>query len=328
MSSTRTNDDETILKITVVLCTYNRCRSLAKALESVAASELPDAVEWEVLVVDNNSIDQTREVIEDFCRKYPGHFRYLFEPQQGKSHALNAGIREARGDILVFTDDDVTVEKSWLRNLTSGLHDGKWAAAGGRILAAEKFVPPRWLAAEGPFSMTGVVFAHFDLGDQAGELDRPPYGANMAFRREVFRKYGLFRLDLGPSPGNEIRNDDTEFGLRLMSAGERFRYEPSAVVFHELPLNRLKQEFFLSWWYSYGRSKSREVGRRPPILGVPRHYLTLPHILLRHLPIRAFQWFLTVNSQRRFYRKCMTWVAAGWLVETYRLTRRSQQHTA
>ena len=105
------------MKITVILCTYNRCQSLVRALDSLAASILSETIEWEVLVVDNNSSDQTKAIVEDFCRQYPGRFRYLFEPQQGKSYALNAGIREARGDILAFVDDDVTVEPMWLQNL-------------------------------------------------------------------------------------------------------------------------------------------------------------------------------------------------------------------
>ena len=88
------------MKITVILCTYNRCKRLAKALESVAASALPASVDWEVLVVDNNSKDETRQVIEEFCERYPARFRYVFEPRQGKSNALNTGIREARGEIF------------------------------------------------------------------------------------------------------------------------------------------------------------------------------------------------------------------------------------
>lgn len=112
------------MNITVILCTYNRCESLAKALESAAALRLPESVEWEVLVVDNNSTDQTREVVEAFCRRHTGRFRYLFERQQGKSYALNAGIREAGGNVLAFTDEDVTVEPPWLKNLTAALHDG------------------------------------------------------------------------------------------------------------------------------------------------------------------------------------------------------------
>ncbi len=120
------------MNITVILCTYNRCQNLAKALDSVAASMLPESVEWEVLVVDNNSNDQTRELVEGFCHRYPGRFRYLFEPQQGKSYALNSGIRVSPSEILAFTDDDAIVEPDWLWNLTSALHDGEWAGAGER----------------------------------------------------------------------------------------------------------------------------------------------------------------------------------------------------
>src|SRR5262249_25559041 len=133
------------MDITVIVCTYNRCQSLAKALGSVAASTLPDSVEWEVIVVDNNSSDKTREVVEDFCRRHPGRFGYVSEPKQGLSHARNAGVRKARGDIVAFMDDDIIVEPTWLRELTSALYNGQCAGAGGRILLERNFSPPRWL---------------------------------------------------------------------------------------------------------------------------------------------------------------------------------------
>ncbi|MGC2247271.1 MAG: glycosyltransferase, partial [Terriglobales bacterium] len=85
------------MRIALILCTYNRCEFLAKALDSIAASILPESVEWEVFVVDNNSSDQTREVVEGFCHRYPERFRYVIERQQGLSSARNAGIRESQG---------------------------------------------------------------------------------------------------------------------------------------------------------------------------------------------------------------------------------------
>ena len=133
------------MNITVILCTYNRCQSLPSALDSVTATLLPDSIEWEVLVVDNNSTDETRQVVEDFSRRWPDRFRYLFEPRPGKSNALNAGIREAAGDILAFMDDDVFVDPMWLQNLTANLHNGAWAGSGGRILPQWNCPPPRWL---------------------------------------------------------------------------------------------------------------------------------------------------------------------------------------
>src|SRR5207249_11869045 len=136
------------MDITIVLCTYNRCKSLVTALNSAVASELPEFVEWEIVVVDNNSKDATREVVEGFCNRYPSRIRYLFEPKQGKSNALNTGIREARGHILAFMDDDVRVETDWVQKLTAPLQDLQWSGSGGRVVP-EWFRPiPRWRSEE------------------------------------------------------------------------------------------------------------------------------------------------------------------------------------
>jgi len=312
--------------ITVVLCTYNRCGSLAKALESVAASQLPSHIEWEVLVVDNNSRDQTREVIEGFIGRYPNRFRYLFEPRPGKSYALNSGVRAARGDILAFIDDDVTVEPTWLQNLTAGLSGKEWAGAGGPIRPEKGFSCPEWLPLDGPGSMGGIL-AFFDRGETPGELDLPPYGTNMAFRKEMFEKYGDFRTDLGPTPGSEIRNEDTEFGRRIMAGGERLRYEPAAVVHHAVPESRLRQSYFLRWSFDYGRAEIRETGKRPPIWGIPRHYISIPNRIFRWVPTIALHWMRARNPQERFIRKCWLYREVGQLVEMCRQARQTETHS-
>jgi glycosyltransferase involved in cell wall biosynthesis len=311
------------MNISVILCTYNRSESLTKALSSVAESVLPESVGWEVLVVDNNSKDQTREVVEGFCRRYPGRFRYVFEVKQGKSHALNTGIRESGGEILAFVDDDVTVEPTWLQNLTANLHESEWAGAGGRILAERNFSRPRWLAIEGPYSMGGVL-VFFDRGDKAGELDWAPYGTNMAFRRAMFEKHGGFRTDLGPIPGSEIRGEDTEFGRRLVSAKERLRYEPEAIVYHSVPANRLRKEYFLAWWFDFGRALAREWGRGPDILGIPRPYFSMVKTGTTALAVRTLQWMLSVKPEKRFFYKAGVWRTAGEMAEFYRLARQAE----
>ena len=301
------------LDITVILCTYNRCEDLAGALQSIAASQVGSSVTWEALVVDNNSTDQTRSVVERFSRSCPGIFRYIFEPQPGKSYALNTGIANARGEVLAFVDDDVTVEPAWLKNLTAPfLHDSELAGVGGRVLPAQKFIPPSWL----PDSFHGVVFAGFDLGDDATELDHAPYGANMAFRKSAFQKYGGFRIDLGPTPNSQIRNEDTELGRRLLAAGERLRYEPSAVVYHPIPDGRITQQYFFDWWFDYGRALIRERGDRPDVFGIPLDYLSLlsrsagiPGLLLR--------WLFAIDPRKRFYNKCLVWKGVGQIVEVY-----------
>ncbi len=311
------------MRISVILCTYNRCLYLRKALESVAASVLPELVEWEVLVVDNNSSDQTREVVNEFAVRYPSRLRYIFEPRQGKSHALNTGVRESRADVLAFVDDDVTMEPTWLWNLTQELDDGKWAGTGGRTLLAERFTPPRWLSLTGPHSLGGVLAAMFDLGDEPCELDEAPYGVNMAFRKEVFEKYGSFRTDMGPSADPKIPrpNEDTEFGRRLMAAGERLRYEPAAIVYHPVQKNRIRKDYFLTWWFDYGRAMVREWGRGPDVWGVPRPYLSILKFGTIEIAPGVIEWIAAVDPQERFWRKCWVWMAAGVIGEFYRIAR-------
>jgi glycosyltransferase involved in cell wall biosynthesis len=305
--------------ISVIVCTYNRCRTLPRALESLASSEMDDSVKWEILIVDNNSTDATREVAEDFANRHPGRFRYLFEGRPGKSYALNAGIREARGGILAFVDDDVTVESTWLRNLTLSLSKGTWAGAGGRTLLAERFTPPRWLALDGPYGMGGIVAAMFDLGDESCDLKTAPFGANMAYRRSVLAKYGMFRTDLGPSPNPDIPRpgEDTELGRRVMAAGERLRYEAGAIVYHPIPTQRIDKSYFLNWWFDYGRAAIRMLGPRPDIAGIPRHYLSMGKAVMT-LWIRIAAWIIAFDPQVRFYRKCWIWKTAGEIQEMYR----------
>lgn len=307
-------EGKAIIRITVILCTYNRCESLAKAMQSVIASEVPDSLEWEVLVIDNNSTDKTREVVEEFCRQFPLRFRYLRESKQGKSNALNSGIRASKSHILAFMDDDVLVEPTWLANLTRPLLEGEWSGSGGRILSQQIIEAPQWLAIEGPYSLGGML-ALFDLGDQPGKLDRPPFGTNMAFKRELFDKYGLFRTDLGPCPGSEIRSEDIEFGRRIMAAGEQLWYEPSAVVYHAVPKNRLTKKYLLRFWFDYGRAEVRECAERPDIWFIPRWVLTIPKVALTALMVRAFHWLFAVDPKRRFFYKGFVWSTFGQIVE-------------
>jgi glucosyl-dolichyl phosphate glucuronosyltransferase len=304
------------MKITVILCTYNRCQSLAKALNSTAALTVPESTEWEVLVVDNGSCDQTRAVVEDFRRQHPGRFRYLFEPQPGKSHALNVGIREARGDVLAFMDDDVSVAPTWLHNLTAPLHDSRWAGSGGPVFLEWSCPPPRWLPFEGPYALAPL--SSFNPGDEAAELFEPPFGTNMAFRKTTFDKYGNFRTDLGPSPNSDTPrpNEDTEFGRRLIAAGERLRYEPSAIVTHPVPEDRLRKKYFLAWWFDKGRADIREHGIPPAKLccwGIPLY-------LFRRLAVWTVRWMITAEPARRFCCKLKVWGKVGEIKECYRLS--------
>lgn len=301
------------MKITVIVCTYNRCMSLPATLDSIAGQSFQHQVQWEVLVVDNNSSDRTAEVVEDFSHRYPGRFRYLFEPRQGLSQARNAGVNTARGDILVFTDDDVTVEPGWLQNLTSELNTGKWAGAGGRILRRWTCPPPKWLSIQEPYERMSFPIFTFDKGTAPGQLDDFAAGANMAYRKEVFQKYGNFRTDLGRCGEVLLAGEEVEFARRLRAAGERLRYEPAAVVYHPVEKYQLSKEYFLTFWFNAGRSGARMASTRP-VWGIPRWYFRVARMIAR-LPAKALGWMLALTPRRRFYYKVQVWEIVGGLVE-------------
>jgi glucosyl-dolichyl phosphate glucuronosyltransferase len=306
------------MKISVILCTFNRNATLPLALDSLAAQRLPDSCWWEVVVVDNNSTDATRATVGKYCERYPGKFRYLFEPEQGLSRARNAGIRTARGEILAFLDDDVVAEPNWLSNLTSSMADPRWAGAGGRIVPLHGFAPPNWLTLGGEMDLGGPL-ALFDQGATPGELKRAPYGANMAFRRDMFVKYGDFRVDLGRCGASLLSGEDTEFANRLIAASEPLRYEPSAVVHHPVPAERLNKRYFRNWWFDFGRGRIIERARRPAVFGLSREWFSIFHLLWHFLPARTMRWLLATSPQRRFYDKCQVWLTVGEIVQNYRL---------
>ena len=308
------------MKITVIICTYQRCHSLARALESLAVSVLPAGVDWEVLVVDNNSRDQTRQVVEEASQRYAGRFRYLLEPQPGKSNALNAGIREARGEILAFTDDDVIVEQNWLQNLTAPFRDANCAGVGGKILPQWNCPPPAWLSLKERYALSPLSV--FDPGIEAGPLTESPFGANMAFRRGIFEKYGGFRTDLGPgaSGTNPQKSEDNEFSRRLLAAGENLRYEPTAVVYHPVSQQRLQQKYFLAWWFEKVRADIQAFGVPH---GSKRFICGVPGYLFRRLVLWALRWQFAVKPSARFSCKRRVWLLAAQILETYRQSRRS-----
>jgi len=311
------------MDITVIVCTYNRCQTLSEALESIAAQVMPSSIDWEILVVDNNSTDRTREVVDELSVRWSGRFRCVSEPSQGLSFARNAGIRESRGSVLAFTDDDVTVEPDWLQNLTSNLHSGEWAASGGRIIPVWAMPVPKWLSTSDPHTMG--PFVAFDAGTQAGELNRPPYGANMAFRKEVFEKYGGFRIDLGRTAKNLIGREDIEMGNRLLAAGLRLRYEPDSVVHHPAPESRMRRKFVLKWWYWFGYAEVADLG-----LPTDARFLFrgIPLYMFRRIVRWTVQWMISIDPARRFASKRNVWYWAGMVRACYQLSGKHDLPTA
>jgi glycosyltransferase involved in cell wall biosynthesis len=299
------------MDISVILCTHNRSEYLAKALDSIAKSILSQSTTWEVLVVDNNSSDQTPETVKDFCRRYPNRFRYLFEPQPGKSYALNAAIRESQGAVLAFVDDDITVEPRWLERLAAPLRDSSWSGSGGPVILEWSCPPPKWLSSNFMAPLAG-----FDTGREAGETNEL-FGTNMAFRRTMFERYGVFRTDLGPSPNRETPrpNEDADFVRRLIAGGERLFYQPLAWVWHTVHSDRLRKRYFLDWWFDKGRADALMHGEPED---AKWHVGRMPLYLLRRFIIWTIRSMITIEPSERFScRLRMRWLA-GMIVGVWR----------
>src|SRR5579864_782968 len=186
--------------ISVVIPTYNRSAVLEQVISDVVDQLATTEVSGELIVVDNNSTDGTCDLVNRVISENPSiDIRYVFEATQGVSAARNAGIKAAQGQIILFTDDDVRVGDGWLKNLVSAFGDRSVIAAAGRFWPSWPGEAPMWAGPlKSPF-FPGVV-GHFDLGDRPIWLvpgDPLPFGANMAFRRQVFDQVGYFNQSLG-----------------------------------------------------------------------------------------------------------------------------------
>lgn len=301
-----------VMDISVVLATYNRAESLRITLESFSKLCFLAQSTVELLVVDNNSKDSTCEVVQKFAARVEFPVRYIFEKKQGRSAALNSGIVQANGEIVVFTDDDVVFHREWLSNLKRAFDSYDCAAVAGRVIPQWNHAKPNWLEMEGQFAVV-----HFDLGDELREVRIPPLGANSAFRRDVFQKHGLFRVDLGVNGSRHtVTCDDTEFGERLIRAGEKVIYCPNAIVYHPVDPLRTTKKYFLSWYYYNGVSVTRMSGM--PKQGVL--WFGAPRWLYREMLANLAKWIFTFRPSRRFRYKLRTYRSIGNIVESRRLS--------
>jgi glucosyl-dolichyl phosphate glucuronosyltransferase len=299
------------MDISIVLGTYNRAVSLRTTLESFCQLAIPPDLTWELLVVDNNSTDGTRLAVEEFVRKLP--LRYIFEGKQGRSAALNAGIAAATGDVVAFTDDDILLDKFWLSNLANTFRQHECAAVAGRVVAQWNHPKPSWLTMEDQ-----LAIVRFDFGDEPKQIYVPPLGANSAFRKEVFQRYGLFRLDLGVSGSQHtITCDDTEFGERLIRGREKIIYCPTAVVYHPVDPMRATKSYFRSWYYYNGRSLTRTAG----LPRVGSFCFGVPRWMYRELATAVSGWLFTWDPALRLHRKFKAYRVLGNVIETRRLSR-------
>ena len=291
-------------EVSVVVPTYNRSALLRRTVESVLCQDTQGT--FEVVVIDNNSSDDTKDVVQSLIQKHPGKVRYIVERKQGNAHARNRGITEAKAPIIAFVDDDVTVDSNWLRLIKQVLDSrSELSFVGGRVLPQWKGTsPPSWLTSD-----HWAPLALLDYGAEelkiSGNNPRGLLTANVAFRRNVFEDAGMFLPDLQRVKNMIGSMEDHEFLMRVCRSGKQGIYTPEMIARTHIDTERLTKAYHRRWHTGHGhfyavladadweRSKFR-------IAGIPSH-------LFKETATNALTWFSKVvrgKTDAAFVNEC------------------------
>lgn len=306
---------------TVIICTYNRAALLAETLDSLAATR--NALTWDVVVVDNNSTDETASVVAARGASYPVPLRYVFEPRQGKTPALNTGIAATDATVVVFTDDDLRVHERWLEEACRPiLDDSTIDYTGGPVLPIWDSPCPPWV--DRTRSELWGTLALLDYGPEPfvfEERRRVPLGANMAVRRALFNRLGGFDTTLGRVRDSLRGQEQAEFFCRSRAAGARGLYVPSMTVEHHVPGSRLTRDYFRRWWFWKGVARHQMERAHPTTeLGLDlRHVVRVagvPRYMFGSAVRNVGRWIaalFTGNVFARVRHEMMIWYFAGYV---------------
>lgn len=229
-------------RISIIISTYNRAPALKQTLETLGKSKIDLRWQVDVTVVDNASTDDTAAVIRD--AKFANRsVEYLYEPLKGKSNALNTAFRRAQGEIILLTDDDVSVAEDWVEQMIAAFEKDQADAVVGKVVLAENLSRP-WLT---PLQKWWLAAPE----DQTDELPGL-IGANMGFLRKVLGRVPAFDPEIGA--GTAFFGEEALFGKQLVEAGFKIKYAPNAVVVHRPDESRLQRYA----WIDAARKKGHE----------------------------------------------------------------------
>lgn len=242
--------------LSIIICTYNREKYVGETLLRLANNRYNG--EWELLLIDNNSTDSTASICKTFAVQHPNvPFRYFVETHQGLSHARNRGIKEAKGDWLVFLDDDAFVSENYLERLFQYIQEiPQMDAFGGRIYPLfEDGMTPSWLS-----KWSASWLSAIDKGDEVCIFTNDyPIGANMGFSRKTANQCGLFNTDLGRSGKNLIGGEEKDYFNRIKALNATIYYLPNIAVEHCIPSSRTTDEYICRLGLGVGQSERQRT---------------------------------------------------------------------
>ncbi|MGF1580877.1 MAG: glycosyltransferase [Gemmataceae bacterium] len=298
------------MKVSVVICTWNRADLLDSTLSSMNNLEVQRDLQWELIVVNNNSTDHTDEVIRKHESTLP--IRGLFESRPGKSHALNLAGEHAQGELIAWTDDDVLVEPNWLSAYFIAAEQHPEATFfGGPVEPWFEQEPPQWFRRNkrmlsGIFAGRPVQPNEYTTITQGGTF---PVGANMVARRDRISGY-TYDTRIGPRKNSETRGEDFAFVQDLLDNGHSGIWVNSAKVRHFTPTKRITTQYVWDWYVGHGRTLARQ-NKEPStkLFGVPRWALTkyLRHRLLSSVfsPLQNSAWLKQYTQAATCYGFCL-----------------------
>jgi glycosyltransferase involved in cell wall biosynthesis len=294
--------DAKSVRISAIICTYRNPGFLEGAIRSLLNQTLP-ADQYEIIVVDNNSRDETPDIVRQLAAEAAPAIHYILETRQGLSHARNTGIEAAQGEIVAFIDDDAEAEADWLSALLDA-YDGNpdvWAA-GGKIL-------PIWHTAERPAWFTDEFLGWLSLldwGDESRALVWPEriLGTNCSFRKSIFPTVGYFDPKLGRKGKALLGHEDTELQQRIPLNNKIVYYAANAIVYHHVPPQRLTEDYFFQRQSGAARSQMALLIKQEGYARAFRQVLMYGLLLGQRLLIIA-RIVLTRKSQVPFTHKRM-----------------------
>ncbi|MDH3973178.1 MAG: glycosyltransferase [Deltaproteobacteria bacterium] len=292
--------------ISIVVCTYNRAELLKGCLESLAHQSVEES-DYEVIIVDNNSTDNTEDIANAFAERYPNFF-YVKEANQGLSHARNKGYMEARGKYVAYIDDDARAEARWAELIVEAFEIVTPApvAVGGKILPWYDIPPPTWFS-------DSVEMRSW--GEEKGFLKQPDAqfgfsGSNMAINKSVLVKYNGFSADYGMLGIMMGFGEEAELFYRIYKEHPLFWYDPAVQVRHRVPAEKMTLYYQIKRSFMAGIAKAGIVEENR-LFGIFKMSMLII-LKIGILPLRI-NWLN--HNRKRGLLKCVEPVAshAGFL---------------